>query len=242
MFSPFWRLIYDGAPGHKIVFPEKEVSLGPDRIVLLPDHHRCHFREDASAPTFWVHFSHARRPVQAQTIPIELAPSHTELALIEELIPLFKDDRAEQARERIFRLSLALLHVTISRPEIQWMREKPEPLMKVVRHIEEHYRDPLYNRELARMAGLCPTDFADEFRRCQGVAPAQYIAQIRVREASQLLANSSLSVDQIADTTGFPNRSYFSRVFKRVTGESPVCFRNNHSAGFAADQPRQPNS
>ena len=38
IFSPFWRLIYDGGPGHTIVFPDREVPLGPDRIVILPDH------------------------------------------------------------------------------------------------------------------------------------------------------------------------------------------------------------
>ena len=233
MFSPFWRLIYDEARGHKIVFPDKEVALGPDKLVLLPNHHRCHFREGAPAPTFWLHFSHLRRPVLTQPIPIVLKPSSVELELIKGLIPQFKHRRNEETRERILRLSLALLQVVISRSEIRWTGEKPEPSLKVVHHIDSHFREPLYNSQLARMAGLCPTNFAEEFRCCLGVTPAQYIAQVRVREASLLLANSNLSVDQIADNTGFPNRSYFSRVFKRVTGEAPVTFRNNHSAAIS---------
>ena len=230
IFSPFWRLIYDGGPGHTIVFPDREVPLGPDRIVILPDHRRCHFREDAPAPTFWLHFNCSRSPVLHQPVPIELTPTPVELGLIGELRPLYKRAGHDETRQRIFRLSLALVQVALSRSEIRWMREKPEPLLKVVHHIDANFREPLYNRDLARMAGLCGT----KFRRCQGVTPAQYIAQVRVREAGQLLAHSDLSVDQIAEMSGFPNRSYFSRVFKRVTGESPAGFRLNHAPRLAA--------
>jgi len=41
--------------------------------------------------------------------------------------------------------------------------------------------------------------------------------------------NTAPSLDEIADKTGFPNRAYLSRVFKRVTGESPAHFRHDHA-------------
>ena len=229
MFSPFWRLIYDFRRGHKIVFSDREVPLGPDRIVLLPDHHRCHFVETRPAPTFWLHFSHPRRPVPRQPMPIELPPSRTELDLIGDLHALFADRRSEESRERIFRLSIALLQVVLSRPEIQWSKEKPESLLRVLRFVEEHYAEPLYNPQLARLAGMSATRFVEEFRRGQGVTPARFIAQVRIREACNLLANTALGLDEIAEKTGFPNRAYLSRVFKRVTGEPPAHFRCDHA-------------
>jgi YesN/AraC family two-component response regulator len=39
-------------------------------------------------------------------------------------------------------------------------------------------------------------------------------------------------VEQIAERTGFPNRHYFSRVFKHVTSESPALFRAKHGGDF----------
>ncbi|MEI8233271.1 MAG: AraC family transcriptional regulator [Verrucomicrobiota bacterium] len=237
MFSPFWRLIYDKRPGHNIVLQDREIALGPDRIVLLPDHYRCHFREDQPAPTFWLHFSHSRRPLPSQTLPIELPPSRLELDLIENLTPLFNTKLAEVQRQRIFRLSLALLQVVLARPEIEWMEERSEPMLKVVRYIEEHFAEPLYNRRLARIAGLCATNFAEAFRQCQGVTPAQFVTQVRVYEASHLLTNTALSVDEIAAKTGFPNRAYFSRVFTKVTGEAPAGFRQNHGTPSTLGQP-----
>lgn len=229
MFSPFWRLIYDFRRGHKIVFPDHEVALGPDRIVLLPDHHRCHFRETRPTPTFWLHFSHPRRPVPRQPLPIELAPSRTEMNLIDDLVALFGGRHNEENRERTFRLSIALLQVVLSRPEIRWLKEKPESLLQTVRFIEQHHAEPIYNPQLARLASMSTTSFVEEFRHCQGVTPARFIAQVRIRETCNLLANTALSLDEIAEKTGFPNRAYLSRVFKRVTGESPAHFRRDHA-------------
>ena len=177
MFSPFWRLIYDFRRGHKIVFADREVPLGPDRIVLLPDHHRCHFFETRPTPTFWLHFSHSRRPVPRQPMPIELPPSRTEMDLIGDLQALFDDRRSEENRERIFRLSIALLQVVLSRPEIQWSKEKPESLLRVLQFVEEHYAEPLYNPQLARLAGMSATRFVEEFRRGQGIIVRQQVFQ-----------------------------------------------------------------
>jgi AraC family transcriptional regulator, arabinose operon regulatory protein len=232
MFSPFWRLIYDFQRGHTIAFPGREVPLGPERIVLLPDHHRCDFCETRPAPTFWLHFSHPRRPVPRQPIPIELAPSRTEMDLIGDLRALFERRRGGENRERIFRLSIALLQVVLSRPEIRWLKEKPESLLQTVRFIEQHHAEPIYNPQLARLANMSTTGFVEEFRRCQGVTPARFIAQVRIRETCNLLSNTALSLDEIAEKTGFPNRAYLSRVFKRVTGESPAHFRRDHAVSI----------
>src|ERR1017187_5276651 len=42
VFSPFWRLYYDLQPGHHVVFAHRRISLGPHRMVLIPDHQLFH--------------------------------------------------------------------------------------------------------------------------------------------------------------------------------------------------------
>ena len=49
-----------------------------------------------------------------------------------------------------------------------------------------------------------------------------------MRESARLLLQSDETIDAIADDTGFPNRAYFSRVFKQITGEAPAGFRRKH--------------
>ena len=62
--------------------------------------------------------------------------------------------------------------------------------------------------------------------RYLGTGPARYITEVRVREAASLLRGSGLTIEEIPEQTGFPNRFYFSRVFKKMTRYSPADFRS----------------
>jgi transcriptional regulator GlxA family with amidase domain len=137
----------------------------------------------------------------------------------------------------VFHLSLALLHLVLSRPEIAWRSEVPVNLMEVVRYVETNYASALYTSELARRAHLSESVFRRRFQEFRNSAPAQFVAQVRVREAAHLLNATELDMDDIAERTGFPNPAYLSRVFKRVTGKTPARFRKE-SRGVLSAPPR----
>lgn len=225
VFSPFWRLYYDLRPGHKVVFRDKEVRLGPDRIVLIPDHQLFYTVGTEPKPKFWLHFSHALRPVPEQVIPIELAPADTEKSLVRDMIRLMRARETGNIRQRVYHCGLALLHLLLSRPEIRWQTETPADLLDVIRYIQENYASPLYTAELARLAHMSESAFRRKFQKLRNMSPARFIAQLRVREAAHLLVTTAMDMGDIAERSGFPNSAYFSRVFKQVTGESPAQFR-----------------
>lgn len=228
VLSPFWRLYYDFKPGHKVIFPEQEVRLGADRIVLIPDHCLFHCQGDEAVPSLWLTFSHPRRPVANQAIPILLEPSRTEEHLLADLAELFRRDRDGRHHHRILAHSLALLEVVLCRPEIHWLEHMPDNLTAVLRYIEQHFAEPLYVPDLARLAGLSESAFARLFRRHRGIPPRQFVVQVRVREAAHLLLHTELTIEDVAQRAGFPNAFYFGRVFKRLTGEPPARFRHQH--------------
>ena len=229
-FSPFWRLYYNFDQGHRCVFPGKEVELGPNRLVVIPDHHLFHSVGTGAPPHFWVTFRHDQQPAQEQPIPMVLEPAELELGLIRELISMVGRAGSAPDRDRALGLSMALLHVVLSREEIAWEKQaRPGQLSRVVQHIEKNLNLPLYNRDLARVAGMSIAHFTREFSRHYGVSPAAFVSQARAHAAGYWLTNSSITLEEIAARTGFPNRHYFSRVFKRVTGESPASFRATHS-------------
>jgi AraC family transcriptional regulator, arabinose operon regulatory protein len=228
MFSPYWRLIYDWRPGHKLVFPNREVLLGPRRLLLNPDHVRCDFRGDPPVPTTWIHFTCERHAAREQTVPIVLAPTPVELALLGELAQLFRQG-PERHRQRAFALSLALLQVVLTRSELHWLEEAPEGLRRAVRYVQEHFAEPLYNPVLARGAGLSVRTLGRLFTRFRGVSPARFIAQVRVREVAHLLDTTSLSLEEIAERTGLAGAPYLSRVFRRLTGTTASRFRHDRS-------------
>jgi AraC-like DNA-binding protein len=227
VFSPFWRFYYDLKAGHKVVFRDREVVLCPDRLVLIPDHQLFHTNGTGPRPKFWQAFSYACRLAPGQAVPVELQAAVAEKRLIHDLIRLLNEPRAQLDRHRVYHHSLALLHLVLGRPEISWQTAKSLGMASVIRHIQENYARPLYIEDLARIAGMSETAFRRKFRASRGVSPSRFIAQVRIREAAHLLATSALDMGPIAERTGLPNAAYMSRVFKRITGESPAGFRRN---------------
>ena len=64
------------------------------------------------------------------------------------------------------------------------------------------------------------------FKKESGYSIMEYLNKMRISQAKTLLLNGNDSITQIADTLGFQNIHYFSRVFKLETGKSPSDFRN----------------
>lgn len=69
----------------------------------------------------------------------------------------------------------------------------------------------------------CNFDYMNRlFRQSIGKTVFQYLSEIRIAHARELLATSSMKVSQISGKVGFSDESYFSKVFKRHTGISPL--------------------
>lgn len=225
VLSPFWRLYYNFRPGHKVVFPHREIELTPEHLVLIPEHQLFHCRGTKPTPHFFLSFSVMRRLTPEQPLPIIFGPLPMEQSLLDNVPPLFAP---VPQRERIFHVGLAILNLVLSRPEIGWQQRTPTAVRETVRFIAENYASPLTVPRLARMASLSVEALARSFKKYQGETIGQHILKVRVREAAHLLAHGDATIDEIAERTGLSNRAYLSRVFKRITGESPARFRRRH--------------
>jgi len=79
--------------------------------------------------------------------------------------------------------------------------------------------------ELARELGVSYTTFRRSFKRQTGIAPARFQSAIRINRACDLLAATDLTVSEIANQTGFETVFYFSRAFRKRTGQTPSAYR-----------------
>jgi AraC-like DNA-binding protein len=88
------------------------------------------------------------------------------------------------------------------------------------------YRDENLNlSRLARRLGLPSRQISGAINRSLGVNVSQYVNQLRIREACRLLEETEQSVTAIMLSSGFQTKSNFNREFRRVTGMSPVEWR-----------------
>ena len=95
-----------------------------------------------------------------------------------------------------------------------------DDLSQVFSYIKANLSDKLSLVELAEIACMSVPTFSKRFKERTGMTPVQYLNQQRIERAKALLKDSSLSLEQIAEETGFSGANYLIRVFKKVTGQT----------------------
>lgn len=65
------------------------------------------------------------------------------------------------------------------------------------------------------------------FKAETGVTFGVYLTEFRIKRAIELLERTELKVYEVAERVGYTNLSYFSKVFKKVTGETPFALKND---------------
>jgi len=92
--------------------------------------------------------------------------------------------------------------------------------------IREKLNSPVSPEELAAALNMSYTWFRRMFRQYTGLAPAQYITQLKIQKARELLSVTSMPIKEIALELGYESIDYFSTLFKKQTGTTPGQFRN----------------
>ena len=97
----------------------------------------------------------------------------------------------------------------------------------VKRYIDQHFQETLTLDQLAEEAHMNKFYLSHAFKQEFGVSPINYLISCRIEESKYLLAETDLSISQIAQLLNFSSPSYFSQVFRRTQGVSPVEFRQS---------------
>ncbi|NMB45184.1 MAG: helix-turn-helix domain-containing protein [Firmicutes bacterium] len=101
----------------------------------------------------------------------------------------------------------------------------PDYIIKAKTYIEEHYDGPLTLVEVAEYVAVSPGHLSSQFAKYCKKTFVEYLTSVRLRRAKELLVQSSLQIQRIAQRVGYNDVSYFNRVFRRETGQSPGSFR-----------------
>ncbi|MBN2388426.1 MAG: substrate-binding domain-containing protein [Anaerolineales bacterium] len=92
--------------------------------------------------------------------------------------------------------------------------------------LHANYAHAIVRWEIASAIGVSEDYLSRVFSRELGLTPWDYLNRYRVLQARTLLLNTNQNIGNIAREVGFKDQAYFSRVFRKITGESPQSFRD----------------
>jgi two-component system response regulator YesN len=88
-------------------------------------------------------------------------------------------------------------------------------------YIRSNYAKKLTLNEVAAALGVSPNYLSSLFKKYSDCGFVDYVIQVKIHQAREMMADPGLKIHEIADQLGFDNAFYFSKVFKKVEGCSP---------------------
>ncbi len=94
-------------------------------------------------------------------------------------------------------------------------------------YIADHFDKAITLEEVAEVVNLSPQYFSKTFKERAGCSFIDYLTELRVRKAKELIRTNQKSVKEVCFHVGYKDPNYFSRVFKKYTGFSPSDYRQS---------------
>ncbi len=98
-------------------------------------------------------------------------------------------------------------------------------IRNVVSYVREHYQEKISDKLAARISLMSYHYFCRTFKKVTGKTFVEYVHFIRLCEAEKLLTFTDKNITEISAEVGFSSCSYFSRLFKKEKGISPMSYR-----------------
>lgn len=113
-------------------------------------------------------------------------------------------------------------------------------VLRAVNYIYENLHTRITGALLARQAGLERTYFLTRFKAETGMTVNEFVTNIRIKTARNLLAATDYPIVEISNTLCFASQSYFCKVFREKVGMTPAVFRRTASSTAFSPSPHQP--
>ncbi len=104
--------------------------------------------------------------------------------------------------------------------------DKYKPMVEdAIRYVEAHYNEPLKLEDVCRISMVSKTYFCYLFKLLTQQTLVEYIMNLRIQKAIELLKDPANSITWVGYEVGFNDSTHFSRTFKKVVGISPRTYR-----------------
>ena len=119
----------------------------------------------------------------------------------------------------------------LCRPDIKEHNFEPnrELIEKIKEKLIQNYNKPIKFRFISKEFGVSISHLTRLFKEYTGLTPNEYVSQIRINKAMQLLSKSNDTILEIAYDVGFKSLSNFYKCFKQNAGIAPKEYRKRNS-------------
>lgn len=101
-------------------------------------------------------------------------------------------------------------------------------IYSALQYIEDHYNEKFSLQDIADYVHFSAPYFSKVFKKEMDITFTKYLNNVRIEKSKLLLKNSSYTLSDIPAMVGFEEQSYFTRVFRTITGVSPGKYRENN--------------
>ncbi|CQR45944.1 HTH-type transcriptional activator Btr [Paraliobacillus sp. PM-2] len=186
---------------------------------------------------------HATKKIEQLLTEVEMGNEKTSLYLLQDLMDDYSSNINEELVNLYYKLRQTLEQKGISVPEMTYKQltsdkhwtefiklcclnvkqhyQSQDKMERTKKYIHDHFDQPINLEELAQLNDLSTTYFSNLFKESTGYTLIDYITNVRLNKAKQLLQKNKYSLKEISYMIGYNDPNYFSRVFKKYYGVSP---------------------
>ena len=191
-----------------------EYSSDPEHVIFLPQgqEYKIYANKNGIYPV--INFMCLDFPSDT-ILRIQLDSAESYIRDYEQMKKLFLSGKNKAA---IMSMFYAMLHRISMNTQLHQSRLNP-----VIKYIEENYTtNDISNGLLAQLCNMSEVHFRKLFKDEFDKSPKQYILDMRIQRAKQLLRDGVFKINAVSEECGFSSEYHFSRIFKQKTGMSPT--------------------
>lgn len=205
----------------------EECDLLPGDVMVFEPGHTYQYTSEGETAYLWVHYTgfEARSLTGSAGLTLN-AGQH--IGIHDEIISCFQ----QLFREFIInddafpQLSVCILRqILLFTGRHAGSGQKNAPPLRAIEYIHRAFREKIDVDDLAQLENMSCTSFRTAFRKHTGMSPNEYIITQRISAACRLLAQTDKSVSAVAEDVGYHDQYYFSRIFRKKMGMSPLQYR-----------------
>jgi AraC-like DNA-binding protein len=226
-----------------IELDKKRIEIGPTQFIAIPSGtaHKYASNEKDPWTIYWIHFKGEIAAYIVDLIVQNYRNHRPGLAFNENRIKLFEDIYSNlekgYGQDNLRYVNMIFYHFLSSllyEDKFNYVDNKQEEdvIALTIAFMQKKIHVVVSLQEFAGFAKLSISHFSAIFREKTGYSPIEYFNHLKVQKACQYLLLTNMTVKEMANNLGIEDQYYFSRMFSKLMGHSPVEYRKrNKTAG-----------